>query len=202
MRDALADPIGGVFDSELGTVAKSYAEALINAASKAGEVESVVGELEEFEDDVLRANPRFAALLASPSVPSTEKDRILSQILDGRAQPTVARFLRVLSRHGRLGILSPIVHETRAIWDRKLNRKPVTVTSAVDLADDQKAALADKIQAMIGATPILSYRVDPSLLGGLIIQDGDDLYDASIKTKLALMRRRLVEGKTRLASAN
>lgn len=41
MRDALADPIGGVFDSELGTVAKSYAEALINAASKAGEVKKL-----------------------------------------------------------------------------------------------------------------------------------------------------------------
>ena len=53
---------------------------------------------------------------------------------------------------------------------------------------------------MIGATPIVSYRVDPSLIGGLVIQDGDDLYDASIKNKLDQMRRRLIAGRSRDAA--
>jgi F-type H+-transporting ATPase subunit delta len=67
----------------------------------------------------------------------------------------------------------------------------------VELDDSQKSAVHDKVARMIGATPILSYQIDPSLIGGLVIQVGDDLYDASIRTKLALLKSRLIAGQAR-----
>src|SRR4051794_29562325 len=93
------DVSGTVYDEEVAHVARAYAEALVNAASKTGEVDSVIGELEEIEDDVLKPHPRFAALLASPSVAVAEKDRIIGDAFEGRALPTVVRFLRVLNDH-------------------------------------------------------------------------------------------------------
>ncbi len=191
------DVAGTVFDEESVQIARTYAEAIVNVAAKTGEVESIVGELEEIEDDILRPHPQFAALLASPSVPAPEKDRILAQLFEGRAQPNVIRLLSVLNAHGRLGLIAPVAREARALWDKRQNRRPVTVKTATELDEGQKAALGDRVAAMIGATPMLRYTVDPSLIGGLVVQDGDDLYDASIKTKLERMRRSLIEGKAR-----
>ncbi|MDB5353543.1 MAG: synthase, delta subunit [Planctomycetota bacterium] len=191
------DVSGTVYDEEIAHVARAYAQALVNVAEKTGEVEDVVGELEEFERDILRTNPRFAELLASSSVPPEDKDRIINEAFGGRALPTLVQFLKVLNHHGRLGLLVPVAREARALWDKKQNRRPVAVRSAIELDEGQKAALRDKVAAMIAATPILSYTVDPSLIGGLVLQVGDDLYDTSLKTKLDQMRRRLVEGKAR-----
>ncbi len=188
MSTAAPDVAGTVYDERTAHVARSYAEALINAAAKADEVDAVVGELEEIEADVLRPHPKFAEILASPSVPSHEKDRILSEAFDGRAMPTVSRFLKVLNAHGRLGLIAPVAREARALWDKRQNRKPVAIRSARELDEGQKEALRGKVAAMIGATPILSFRVDPSLIGGLVVQVGDDVYDASIKTRLERLR--------------
>lgn len=194
---AAPDVSGTVFDEEVSHLARTYAEALVNVAAKTGEVEAVVSELEEIEDDVLKAHPKIASILASPSVAAPDKDRILTDAFEGRALPTVVRFLKVLNNHGRLGLIAPIAHEARALWDRKQNRRPVGVTSAVNLDDVQKANLEAKVAAMIGATPVLRYAVDPSLIGGLVIQVGDDVYDASIRTKLRRLRQSLIQGKAR-----
>ncbi len=197
MSTAAPDVAGTVFDEQTTDIAKTYAQALINAADKTGEVEAVVSELEELDDDILKTHPRFAELLASPYVPPQEKDRILSEAFDGRAMPTVVRFLKVLNNHGRLSLIAPIAQQARALWDSKQNRRPVLIKSAVALDEGQKSSIRDKVAAMIGATPIPRYEVVPSLIGGLVIQDGDNLYDASIKTKLDRMKRVLIEGKGR-----
>jgi len=189
------DVSGTIFDDKVARVAKNYAEALLNVAVKTGEAESVVGELEEIDHDLIQGNPRFASLFASVSIPSQEKDRFLSEAFDGRALPTVVRFLKVLNHHGRLGLIAPIAREARLQWDRKQNRKPVTVRSAVVLDENQRSVLQTKLAAMISATPVVRYEVNSSLIGGLVIQVGDDVYDASIKSKLEQMRKTLLAEK-------
>ncbi len=201
MSTANPDVSGTVFDEQSTHIARAYAEALVNAAEKNGEVEAVVSELEEIDADLVRPNPKFAAILDSPSVPSHEKARILNSVLEGRTLPTVLRFMTVLGNHGRLGLIAPVAQEARALWDKRQNRRPVLVKTAVALDDGQQEALAHRVGAMIGATPILRFEVNPALIGGLVIQVGDDLYDASIKTKLDRMRRDLIAGKTRDSAA-
>ena len=102
----------------------------------------------------------------------------------------------MVNRHGRLGLLRPIVAEARKIWDRRNHRIPVSVRSAVPLADDQVQALRDSLKGLVAGTPILSVSTDPSLIGGLDVQVGDQRYDSSVKSRLALIRTRLIEGKT------
>ncbi|MBX6312172.1 MAG: ATP synthase F1 subunit delta [Isosphaeraceae bacterium] len=188
---------GTVFDEGTAEVARSYAEALLNAASRDGQAEAVLGELEELREDLLRPFPRFAELLASPSLPAQDKDRMLVETLEGRAHPLVLRFLRVLNRHGRLALLDPILRRARELWDRRQNRIPVEVRSAVPLDEAQQAALRERLAQMTGAHPVIHLTVDPSLLGGLVVQVGDRLYDVSVRTRLEQLRHRLVEEKAR-----
>jgi F-type H+-transporting ATPase subunit delta len=184
-----------VADDTVIAVARRYAEALIDAAQKEGQVDAALQELAEFESDVLARFPQFAQLLASERVPAVDKDRILTEAFGGRASDLVLRFLRVLNRHGRLGLLVPIVAEAWAIWDRRNRRIPVAVRSAVPLGEDQLEALRQRLAGLVPGTPILSISTDASLIGGLVVQVGDQMYDASVKSRLAQLRHRLIEGK-------
>jgi F-type H+-transporting ATPase subunit delta len=192
---ASATAVAEVADDTVIAVARRYAEALIDAAQKEGQVDPALEELAEFESDVLGRFPRFGELLASGRVPVGDKDRILTEAFSGRASDLVLRFLRVLNRHGRSGLLAPIVAEARTIWDRRNRRIPVTVRSAVPLGDDQVQALRERLAGLVPGTPILKIATDPALIGGLVVQVGDQLYDASVKSRLAQLRHRLIEGK-------
>jgi len=195
--EVVADTVDGtVFDEISVELSRTYAEALVGAAESQGQVEPVLDELDAIVADVLAPNPKFAALLASPLLPQHDKDRILVETFEGRALPTVVHFLRVLNRHGRLGLLAPVARAARAIWDHRQNRRPVSVRSAVPLDDAQQTALRDRLAGLLGATPILNLSVDPSLIGGLVVQAGDDVYDASVRRRLEQLRQRLTEGKT------
>jgi F-type H+-transporting ATPase subunit delta len=189
---SMPDVAGTIFDDKQPEVTRSYAEALLGAAENEGQADAV---LDELVADVLRGQPQFAAILASP-LPEAEKDRILTATFEGRALPTVVRFLRVLNRHGRLEQVAPIARAARALWDRKQNRRPVLVRSAIELDDAQREALRERLGRMLAATPLLTFVVDPSLLGGLVVQVGDDVYDASVRSRLQQLRHRLIEGKT------
>jgi F-type H+-transporting ATPase subunit delta len=198
MSSAAPDVTGTVLEDESPEVTRSYAEALINAAAADGQVDAVLDELDAILADVFSPSPSFAALLSSPSIRPEKKDQILTEAFEGRTHPMVVRFLRVLNRHGRLGLLAPIVRRARATWDQRQNRQPVTVRSAVPLDDAEQDALRHKLGRLLGgATPVLRLEVDPALIGGLIVQVGDDVYDASIRNRLAQLRDRLAQGWTR-----
>jgi len=177
-------------------LARRYAEALVDAAQKEGGAEAGLDELAEVQDDVLRPFPRFAAVLASARVQPAQKDRMLREVLEGRASSLVLRFLRVLNRHGRLDILGAVLREARILWDQRNRRIPVQVRSAVPLDESQLRALQDRLTRLVDGTPIVNASTDPGLIGGLVVQIGDHLYDASVKNRLAQLRHRLIEGKT------
>ena len=191
------DVAGTVLDDKASEIARNYADAILNVVAQEGQADAALEDLEAIEAEVLTANPRFAALLASSSVRADDKDRMISNTFEGRVSPTVVRFLRVLNRHGRLDLLGPITRQARAHWDRRQNRHPVTVRAAAPLDEAQLAALRDRLAGLIGGSPIIRLEVDPSLIGGLVVQVGDDVYDASVRNRLQQLRRRIVETKSR-----
>ena len=177
-------------------VVRHYAEALVNAAAVENQAEPAIEELEAIARDVLLAHPRFQQVLGSSQVSAAEKERILLDVFGDRVSSVVLRFLRVLNRHGRLNLLVPLAREARQIWDRRHNRVPVFVRTAVPLEEGQQEALRQKVAGMIAATPIMQITTDPALIGGLIVQVGDQVCDASIQNRLEQLRQRLIEGKT------
>jgi len=175
---------------------RQYAEAFLNAATTEGTAEEALDDLDAIDREVLREHPMLAQLLASAQVPAAEKDRILQELFGDRISGVVLRFLRVLNRHGRLLLASAVAREARQIWDRRHKRIPVLVRSAVALDQSQQDALRDQVAGMISATPILQMSIDPSLVGGLVVQVGDQVFDASVQNRLEKLRQRLIEGKT------
>jgi F-type H+-transporting ATPase subunit delta len=198
MTDAIASApdARSSLDDDVIALARRYAEALIDAAQKEGKVDAALEELAEIESDILDRFPAFSQVLSSSLVPAAEKDRILLEVFEGRASDFVLRFLRVLNRHERLGLIGPIVREARLIWDRRNRRIPVSVRTAYPLDELQTKALNERLAILVQGTPILSVSTDPGLIGGLVVQVGDHLYDASVKNRLAQLRHRLIEGKT------
>ena len=186
-----ADPPAATVEVEIRddtviAVARRYAEALIDAAQKEGQVDDGARRAGGDRRRRLRAVPPVRRRCWPRSASRPPSGIASSPRCSAAGRPTWSlRFLRVLNRHGRLGLLRPIVAEARTIWDRRNRRIPVSVRSAVPLDDDQIQALRDRLQGLVAGTPILSVSTDPSLIGGLVVQVGDQLYDASVKSRLA-----------------
>jgi F-type H+-transporting ATPase subunit delta len=174
-------------------IAKTYAEALLNAAEKRGNVDLVFEELDSLIRDVFAADPQFEAFLATTAIGRDQKEATLRKLFEGRAGETLANFLYVLNKHDRLGLLRPIAAAARDLRDRRANRRPVQVVAAVPLPDDQRERLARELRDSFHFEPLLETSVDPALIGGMVVRVGDWIYDASVRTRLGTIRKQLIE---------
>jgi F-type H+-transporting ATPase subunit delta len=170
-------------------VARVYADAFLQAAGdKAGEL------LEEFtslQDDVLARNPAFASLLTSGLLVRDEKLQLIDRTIAPQASELFTNFLRVLARHDRLDLLPSILQEVHVKHERAGGQRRVVVTSAVPLSDDAQNKIRERLQATLSFDPIVIPKVDPKVLGGLVIQVGDTVYDTSLRARLNQLRARL-----------
>lgn len=184
-----------VLDDPSPELTRNYAEALLNAAIARDQVEVVLEELSELVSEVLDTNASIRSFLLSPTRSGSQIEALLVRAFEGKLNPLVFNFLRVLGRNGRLILLDPILREVRALWDKKQNRVQVRVISAVPLDDAQQSELRNRLADLTQATPVLNLTLDPTLIGGLVVQVGDHLYDASVRQRLEQLRNRLIEGK-------
>ena len=197
--DKTAPSISGtVLDDDAPVLSRIYARALINAAVKHGDerTEAILDDFTAVLDEVVETQPRFAAVLSSPLVSVDQKDRILEQVFGGRIDNVLLSFLRIVSRKGRLDMISEIARQTFDLWDRMKRRQRVFVTSAVALDDDQFNQLRHYLEQLTKSQVVLKPLVDPDLIGGMVIRIGDQVYDISLKYQLERLRSRMIERKT------
>jgi F-type H+-transporting ATPase subunit delta len=182
-----------VMDAGSRRVARVYAEALLGAAEKAGQIGPVLDEFASLFEDVFRADPQFGTFLASGAISRKPKAEVIHRVFDGRASEAFLNFLLVLNDHQRLDLLRGIYEAARELYDERGGRLRVLVTSAVPLPDDQRERLLQELRAKYRKEPVLTTRVDPALLGGLVIRVGDWTYDTSVRTRLETIRKQLIE---------
>jgi F-type H+-transporting ATPase subunit delta len=175
-------------------IAGVYAEAFLAAVLKQGASPEVVGdELDGFVSGVLNANPSVAAFLASPAVGKKAKTAALDAALPGHASELLRGLLAVLAKNGRLDLVPGIAESYRQLLDVRAGRVRVKVTSATELTDAQRHALLANLADMLKKQPVLDIRVDPDLLGGMIVQVGDRVIDTSVRTRLDNIRNLLLD---------
>lgn len=179
-------------DPAAQAVARVYATALLDAAETAG-IENVLEELESFLDDVLEAYPDFQTILFSVAVGRDQKLGSIDRIVGPVGSELFASFLKTLARHDRLDLLPAILVEGRQLFDNRSGRKRVQVTSARPLDETTVATIHQRLDATFPFTPVLETGTDPSLLGGLLIQVGNTVYDSSLRTRMKQLRDRLRE---------
>ena len=175
---------------QIGTV---YAKALVAAAEKAGQSDQVVEELEEIVTEVFDKLPQVAAALTSPRLKHEEKLLMLDKAFGGKVSTTTLNFLKVLSRHGRMGSIRATARSARKLLNESRNRVEVEVRTAAPLSNPLREAISTKLAAMLGREVVLSTTVDPELLGGVVVRVGDTLYDGSLSSKLLSMRTQAIE---------
>ena len=182
----------GSLDIGKQQVAAVYAKALLGAAEKAGNTESMVEELDSLVEDVLDKFPDFEITIDSPRLAPSEKSQLLDHVLGGRASESLLVFLKVVCQHERLDCLRQIRREVRRQYNASRNRVEVAVTTARELADDLREKIVDRIRQRLQCDVELTSHVDEALIGGLVVRVGDTVVDGSIRNKLIQMRGQAV----------
>jgi F-type H+-transporting ATPase subunit delta len=180
-----------VLDAGSRHVARVYAESLLDAAAEGGQTDQVLEEFAALTDGVLGAAPQFAEFLLSGAARS-RKAEVIRRAFDGRASDLFRNFLLVLNAHRRLNLLRGIRAVATELHAEREGRMPVLVTSAVPLHDDQRERLRQELRAKYHKEPVLTARVEPDLLGGIVVQVGDYLYDASVRAQLENVRKQII----------
>lgn len=179
-------------DPSAKAIARVYALAYLDAAQATG-VSDPLEELASFYNDVLQPHPEFERLLTSQVTNRDDKLGMIQRVVEPHASPLFTRFLKVLAEHERLDLLPIIYSVAQVEYDRRSGRRRVTVKSAVPLSESQIQSITDRLKAALPFEPILITEVDESLLGGLVIQVGDTVYDSSLKSRLKSLQQRLRE---------
>jgi F-type H+-transporting ATPase subunit delta len=182
-----------VFDDATRQIARIYAEALLNAADKRGQTQEVLEQLEELVRDVLARDSGFGLFLASAVVGREHKHAALQRAFEGKVNEVLYHFLLVLNDHERLGVLREVAVLMRDLYERRAGRMHVEIVSAVGLDDEQRERLRRELRDKFDREPILSTRVDPELLGGLVVKVDDWVYDGSVRARLERIQNQLIE---------
>lgn len=166
-----------------------YAKALFEAAQGAGRVDAVDRDLGSFAE-ALDNNPELAAFLGNPQVETAAKIDVVGQLTEG-GDDFVRNVLRLLAEKGRGGEIAQVYVEFRAFVDRAQGRVAVELTTAHELSDDEARSIVSQIEQSSGRTVEATRNVDPSLIGGMILQAGSLRVDASVRGRLERLRREL-----------
>jgi F-type H+-transporting ATPase subunit delta len=174
-------------------IARAYAAGLLDAAEKFSEVDAVLQELGALVNEIFRERPDFERFLGSLAVSRDAKEAVIKTTFAGKATERFVNFLRVLNDHDRLELLRLINREALHEQEQRKGLMRVKVRTAVSLIQGQRDRLSADLTEMFGRQPILEETVDPDLLGGLMVQVGDWLFDASVRTQLSKIQSQLFE---------
>lgn len=172
-------------------VLEPYAQALLALAQDSNATEPIGHDVSSILA-LLAESPDLQAFLSNPVIAAERKKSVLDQILGNQVHPFTKNFLMLLVDRRRIFFLEGICRQFQILL-RDLNKTVLAeVTSAVELNDDQKNAIRDRVKAMTGAHAVdMDVNVDRDLIGGVIIQVGSQVIDASLRGQLRRISLRL-----------
>lgn len=173
-----------------GAIAGRYAQALYEIAAQEKKVDDLEQELLAVEQ-LLKQHPDLRKILLHPQITPVAKKELLKKLFEGRLSEITGNFLALLIDHRRESFLGDIVAEFVAIANAARNIITAQVTSAVELSDKEKSSMAKVLNQAAGKKVLVSYVVDPHLIGGVVVRMGDRVIDGSVRTRLASLRERL-----------
>ena len=173
-------------------LAQVYGRSLFQAALEQGRLDDLREQLGQFAD-ALDKQRELAVFFFSPYFSSEEKKQSLSKLLDG-ADELLLNFLSLLIENHRMPVIFRIRLEFDRLWDEENRTLPVEITSAVALDRETTDSLGRTIGERAGRKVTLAARVDPDIIGGIVIRVGNSILDASIRNRLEQLRRHVAQG--------
>jgi F-type H+-transporting ATPase subunit delta len=179
-------------ETSVNGVAGRYASALFELANESSNVEGIENDLVNFQA-LLDESRDLVRLVRSPVIAADDQAKALAAILDKASiGGLTANFLKLVTANRRLFVIQDMIKVYRSLAAKARGEITAEVTSAFGLNDNQIAALKETLKASVGKDVTLQSRVDPSILGGLIVKVGSRMIDSSLKTKLQNMKTLLV----------
>ncbi len=175
-------------------LAQVYARSLFAVAREQGKLDELREQLGQFAD-ALREHRELALFFFSPNFSTEEKQQGLGRALDG-ADPILLNFLALLIENHRMPVIFRIRQQYERLWDEENRVLPVQITSAIALDAQTTENLGRTIGERAGRKVSLAARVDPDILGGIVIRVGNSILDASIRNRLEQLRRHVAQGAT------
>jgi F-type H+-transporting ATPase subunit delta len=170
--------------------AKRYARAVFELATEDDQVDEWGRRLTDVRD--LLSDPSVAAVLTNPTIPVESRMALISAA-PHELDPEGTNLARLLIESNRVKQVGGIADEFEILADAAAGRVRATVTTAVELDDAERDKVADELSQRLGKEVRMTVVVDKGILGGLKLQYGDHLIDASVATKLQQLRRRLAD---------
>ena len=169
--------------------ARRYGSAVFELATAEGRIEEWRRHLTAIRD--LVSDPVVEAVLENPTIPAAERMELIAapRFLD----PEATNLVRMLIESGRVNQAAGILDEFELLADEAAGRVRATVTTAVELSTDDRENLRQQLSERLGKEVRVTAAVDRSIIGGLKLQYGDHLIDASLATRLQQLRRRLAD---------
>jgi F-type H+-transporting ATPase subunit delta len=168
---------------------RMYARALFEAAGELGRLEQVATDLGGLADAIEEV-PELRAFLRNPQVEPAGKARVLHELCAG-ADELVRNFARLVAEKGRAGDLVTMNTELEALVAKAQNRLTVELQTARELSDEDAQSIIEMIEASSGRKVEATRRVDPDLIGGIIVQIGSFRADGSVRGRLERLRHEL-----------
>lgn len=182
----------GMADVSSLQVARVYAEALLNAAQNANQVNEVLADFEALLHSVEQPGSDLRRFFASGIISRDVRAGVLHKAFEGRAHPLLLNFLLVVNEHDRMTLVPAILFEMKQLYDQRQRRLPVVVHSAVPLHDDQLERIRQTVRESLKLEPVIESKIEPDLLGGILIRIGDWVFDGTVRTKLNELRNRII----------
>jgi len=174
----------------IARIAGRYAKSLLDLAQEQGKLDTILGDMNAFK--TASENKDLRSMLKSPIINTTKKRNILKEIFGESFDEMTMAFINIVLTKGREELLPEICQEFIGQYRSIKNITSATVISATELKTETLDKIKNKIRTEMtqgGGEVEISTKVDPSLLGGFVIEIGDKLYDASVATRLKNLRK-------------
>ena len=170
-------------------VAARYASALYDLADEKGALDAVAGDLASLQKMVDDSDD-FRRFLKSPVISRTDQSKAIAAVADkAQLSPLAHKFLGLLASNRRLFVLPGVIAGFRAILADRRGEATAQVTSAAPLTESQTTSLIEALKKSVGRSKVaIVSKVDPSILGGLIVKVGSRMVDSSLKSKLQRLK--------------
>lgn len=173
----------GARDENLATV---YAESLLSLAFEKGVHAEILAELRAF-DQILDKNPQFATFLGTPNIRREVKKDVITNVFGGRTSDFTLNFLKVVIDKRRQVYLREIIRAFIDGYHQRMGEMVVKVQTAVPLEQAHRARLTRALKSKFDKEVVLEERVNPRILGGLVLQVGDMRIDGSLRSRLEMV---------------
>lgn len=165
-------------------LARRYAGSLVDLTDR-DQLESLLDSLTALESAL---SPFMDSIFLNPDVSQSKQMEILEKGLKGQEADRLVRFLRLLVKKQRIGLLPDIVEACEAEINRRLGRKQAAVESAVDLRGNQRNSLRQGLQELFNSDIVLEENIDSSLLAGVRVRVDDYRMDYTVRNQLEQLR--------------